>query len=447
MTIIFVLVLGDHSLHNLDEDDKSNPEYVDLDKSNPDYVDLDMFVYREVDKHESATLKCSNVVTASQQQLTPLTTVIPPMPTLSHQSQAIINSLLSQQLPLTSQCQPSTDKLLNILATGKLAAPPLGVSLPTNPLPFSVVFPTSCMTSMLTSSCNSMINSVANPSHTLPITTSTGLVQVVTSTPHTHTQPVTVPQCTVLQLPTSNIRVEMEVIDTLWKSTPTPTKTAAKRTTVARNRKVNLKKRKSISGCGDVELNPPVKTRMERSSCDSLLAEIQRTTAAGEKGAVTPPSSPENDKITPVTAGSVILPGSKVYVSSGNLVNSSNNPGIQVLNSLEPGGQAWLIPPLGTLVKPTASSSRTPTSSNASSPSLAGASRSSSPPGGMVIPLMTPPSSPSVHNKPASSLQSAAGNRLILMFKLLLILFYFSFLYKFKAIVSINRLAINQAKM
>ncbi len=406
-------------MHNLDEDDKSNPEYVDLDKTNPDYVDLDMFVYREVDKHESATLKSSNVVTASGQQLTPLTAVIPPMPTISHQSQAVINSLLSQQLPLPSQCQPSTDKLLNTLATGKLAAPPIGVSLPTTPLPVSVVFPTSCMTSMLTSSCNSIHSSssiVATPSHTLPVTTSTGLVQVVTSSPHTHTQPVTVPQCTVLQLPTSNIRVEMEVIDTLWRSTPTPTKPAAKRTPVARNRKVNLKKRKSISGCGEVELNPPVKARMERSSCDSLLAEIQRTNAAGEKGAVTPPSSPENDKLTPASAGSVILPGSKVYVSSSNLVNSTNNPGIQVLNSLEPGSQAWLIPPLGTLVKPTASSSRTPTGSNASSPSLASASRSSSPPGSMVIPLMTPPSSPSVHNKPASSLQSAAGKKQLIYF-------------------------------
>ena len=74
-------------------------------------------------------------------------------------------------------------------------------------------------------------------------------------------QPVTVPQCTVLQLPTSNIRVEMEVIDTLWNSASNTTKGKAggRSAPIARNRKVNLKKRKSISGCE--ELNPPVKVK------------------------------------------------------------------------------------------------------------------------------------------------------------------------------------------
>ena len=80
-------------------------------------------------------------------------------------------------------CLPNTVKLLQRLASGPL--PLHGLSLPTSPLPVSTVFPGSAYSSRVTS----------------PI----------------KLQPVTVPHTTVIQLPTSNIRLEMEVIDHLLK--------------------------------------------------------------------------------------------------------------------------------------------------------------------------------------------------------------------------------------
>ena len=127
-------------------------------------------------------------------------------------------------------------------------------------------------------------------------------------------KPVTVPQCTVIQLPTSNIRVEMEVIDHLLKKADNEDK--SKKRTTQKNRKVNLKKRKSVPGLEE-EKKCKVRATNERISCDSVLLEarlqpdikvepgsIQQTS----KNAVTPPSSPDNDKQNNTTSSSSRLP-------------------------------------------------------------------------------------------------------------------------------------------
>ena len=83
------------------------------DKSNPDFVDLDMFVYREMEKHSSATM--NNNTTSSPMSATTLcSSLSPPLvplplnPPTSSQTQ--IQQLTSQQQP-----QPNTDKLLNTI--------------------------------------------------------------------------------------------------------------------------------------------------------------------------------------------------------------------------------------------------------------------------------------------------------------------------------------------
>ena len=278
----------------------------------------------------------------------------------------------SGKLPLHSEnnnqegeSQPNTAKLLRTLAAGSLPCP--GVSLPTCPLPVSSVFPI--------------------PESTTGHTTGQAV----------KLQPVTVPHTTVIQLPTSNIRVEMEVIDHLLKKADLEER--HKKRQSLKNRKVNLKKRKSVS---TVEEAKSCKLRCTTAndrinSCDSGLLEASQLQSDTKyepmphvvqnqqaKNPVTPPSSPENEnqtnsrvaggqpsvdlvkcgtflcKMSPTTGSYSVTPTS--FDSSGSL------PGI---DSIIPGS---VQPP------PTAVSQATPTRS--SSPSL--------------LQLMTPPNSPSL---------------------------------------------------
>jgi len=278
----------------------------------------------------------------------------------------------SGKLPLHSEnnnqegeSQPNTAKLLRTLAAGSLPCP--GVSLPTCPLPVSSVFPI--------------------PESTTGHTTGQAV----------KLQPVTVPHTTVIQLPTSNIRVEMEVIDHLLKKADLEER--HKKRQSLKNRKVNLKKRKSVS---TVEEAKSCKLRCTTTndrinSCDSGLLEASQLQSDPKyepmphvvqnqqaKNPVTPPSSPENEnqtnsrvaggqpsvdlvkcgtflcKMSPTTGSYSVTPTS--FDSSGSL------PGI---DSIIPGS---VQPP------PTAVSQATPTRS--SSPSL--------------LQLMTPPNSPSL---------------------------------------------------
>ena len=231
--------------------------------------------------------------------------------------------------------QPNTAKLLTSLAQGGIPVAAAGVILPTCPLPVSQVFP-------------------VQPRPTLP---------------------VTVPQCTVIQIPTSNLRLEMEVMDHMFrKSIETDPKKRP------RNRKVNLKKRKSFPG--DEVTRPAPKNRPERGSCDTPLHDLQ----ARGKGAVTPPSSPDNDKVQKgknleaVTCGTFLVRLSPLTAqSSSNLSGPENTP----------------LPRIDSLFSSSSSCS--------SSPSIA--SVTSSPPPGIQV--MTPPSSPSLN--PSSSLTPSSG--------------------------------------
>jgi len=276
----------------------------------------------------------------------------------------------SGKLPLENnnqdegEMQPNTAKLLRTLAAGSLPCP--GVSLPTCPLPVSSVFP-------------------------IPEST-TGH----TSGQAVKLQPVTVPHTTVIQLPTSNIRVEMEVIDHLLKKADLEER--HKKRQSLKNRKVNLKKRKSVSTVEEAKsckLRCSTATNDRISSCDSGLLETSQLQSDTKyesmphvvqnqqaKNPVTPPSSPENEnqtnsrvpgnpvdlvkcgtflcKMSPTTGAYSVTPTS--YDSAGSL------PGI---DSIIPGS---VQPP------PTAVSQLTPTRS--SSPSL--------------LQLMTPPNSPSL---------------------------------------------------
>ena len=208
--------------------------------------------------------------------------------------------------------QPNTAKLLRSLASG--AIPAAGVILPTSPLPVDMVFP--------------------------------------------RTQAVSVPQCTVIQLPTSNIRVEMEVMDHLFRSSEEDVERRRRQHAAApRNRKVNLKKRKSISGGEDLN-QTTARVRVDRASCDSLLG-------VREKGTVTPPSSPENDKLQASKGLEIIKCGTFIA-------------------RVAPGG--YTVNPTGL------EGTRFPGIDSVIPPNLA--SRSSSPP---VTQLMTPPSSPSLN--------------------------------------------------
>ena len=273
-----------------------------------DFVDLDMFVYNEIDRH-------SVHQTSS--------------PALSPSSISSSSSSLSNNNYVDKPLQPNTAKLLDSLAQGEVPSP--AFNLPTCPLPVSVVFPSS-------------------------------------HSPAFHSKPVTVPQCTVIQLPTSNIRVEMEVIDHLLRRADEEDRTRKRPT--PRNRKVNLKKRKSISG-GE-ELTPTPKMRSERSSCDSLLHELRR-----EKGAVTPPSSPENEKIQ--------LNKNLEMIKCGTFLHRVSPAG-SVITQQQGMDGSGILPGIDSIISST--------------------SRSSSPP---VIQLITPPSSPSLNPVPPSSLHPAAA--------------------------------------
>ena len=277
------------------------------------------------------------------------------------------------------ELQPNTAKLLRTLAAGSLPCP--GVSLPTCPLPVSSVFPP-----------------------TIPDPPSAGQAVKL--------QPVTVPHTTVIQLPTSNIRVEMEVIDHLLKKADLEER--HKKRQSLKNRKVNLKKRKSVSTVEEAKsckVRCSSSTTERISSCDSGLLEgsqLQSDTKYEQmphvvqnqqaKNPVTPPSSPENEnqansrvpghpvdlvkcgtflcKMSPTTGAYSVTPTS--YDPVGSL------PGI---DSIIPGSVQH---------PPTAVSQATPTRS--SSPSL--------------LQLMTPPNSPSLSSgpQPCSSTASTSSS-------------------------------------
>merc|ERR1712106_1124684 len=202
---------------------------------NTDFLDLDSLVYNEIDKHSSRP-----------------------------QNNNEVNIL----------AQPNTAKLLNSLARGSIPHP--GIILPTTPLPVSAVFPSSSGVCVTTNA-----PSMPKMGHAVKL------------------RPVTVPQCTVIQLPTTNMRVEMEVIDHLFKKADQEEKQRKKQP--QKNRKVNLKKRKSVSTLDD-EKACKIKPTQDRISCDSSLTdsrlnpEMKFEQVISSNPSVTPPSSPENEK-------------------------------------------------------------------------------------------------------------------------------------------------------
>ena len=198
--------------------------------------------------------------------------------------------------PENNNSPPNTGKLLSCLARGCVLPLLPGVSLPDTPLPPSALF-----------SC----------------TTSQASVKL---------KPVTVPQCTVIQLPTSNIRLEMEVMDHLLKKSDQEDKSKKRPAPGAntKNRKVNLKKRKSLPeveerrGAGGV--------RGERASLDSVLVEARL-----QPGQPSPPSSPDNDKPgsgqppAPLPSIDSIIPG-----MAGSMESSSRSSSPPVLQLMTP---------------------------------------------------------------------------------------------------------------
>ena len=217
---------------------------------------------------------------------------------------------------------PNTGKLLSCLARG--GVPPLlpGVSLPDTPLPPSALFP-----------CKA-------------------------SEPSVKLKPVTVPQCTVIQLPTSNIRLEMEVMDHLLKKSDQEDKSKKRPAPAStKNRKVNLKKRKSLPEVEEV--SRATLMRGERASVDSVLLEARL-----QPGQPSPPSSPDNDK-----------------------PRAAAQP---------PAHPPAPLPSIDSIIPGMAGSGRDCGSSS---------SRSCSPP---VLQLITPPSSPSLA-QPASSQPPVSG--------------------------------------
>ena len=236
---------------------------------------------------------------------------------------------------------PNTSKLLSCLARGTVLPALLpGVRLPDTPLPAAALFP----------------GSAVAPRHNSP------------ESPKTRTEPVTVPQCTVIQLPTSNIRLEMEVIDHLLKKSDQEEPDLKSST---KNRKVNLKKRKSLPCVEEVKKARVVGGERERASVDSVLLEARL-----QPSQPSPPSSPDNDKPPrppgpPPPGLTPILPG---------------------IDSIIPGR----IGPSNT----------TSSSSSSSSPPGSSSSRSSTPP---VLQLMTPPSSPSLALSAPSQAEKSSG--------------------------------------
>ena len=277
-----------------------------LARHNSDYLDLDNLVYNEIDKHEQTRHQLTN------------------------------NNARSLPSP-----PPNTAKLLSSLKAGIILPSLCGLSLPSQPLPLSSVYP-----------------SVIKPNPSL------------SSSKQSHNnvklKPVTVPQCTVIQLPTSNLRLEMEVID----EGDQKSEKVRRRAATTRNRKVNLKKRKSLpapeydDGAGK---RSRVRAGHERISVDSALDSRLSESVKQEpvnKSAVTPPSSPDNDKQTMVSISS----SSSVFAAPVSSVSSGSRlPGIDSLISA----------PVSSVSRPV-----------------------TSPP---VLQLMTPPSSPSLGLSPRSS--------------------------------------------
>ncbi len=303
--------------------------------NNPDYLDLDSLVFSEIDKLSRTASNSTNNNSSNNNSS-------------SGSSQDNLPECTAIHQPTKPQEQPNTAKLLNSLAHGVLPPHP-GVLLPTAPLPVSQVFPTpppsSCSSSPL-SAC---------------------LSPLPTFSPSRSNQPVTVPHCTVIQLPKSNIRVEMEVIDHLLRKADEEERLRKRAAASAANRNrraVNLKKRKaaaaaaaaasnaalpiSDSSGGVTDFQPPKKlSRRSRSvstaqsaeerrglvsggraswdggiTSSSVLLEARLTAAAGgpARSAVTPPSSPEENELPPNAATAAGTGG-------GGSVSGSNSGG------------------------------------------------------------------------------------------------------------------------
>ena len=281
---------------------------------NTDYLDLDSLVYSEIDKHAPEVKEEVSDLKLEPGLTSPSNNNCPGPPSL-----------------------PDTASLLSSLRAGLLAPGP-GVRLPSAPLPVSSVF-------------SSVIK--PNPSLPLPKSPSPGRLK-----------PVTVPQCTVIQLPTSNLRLEMEVMADTEDTGPASSTERGKRRPATRNRKVNLKKRKSLSELEDSK-KCKVRATSERLSSDSVLLEArlsEQQPATPATGQATPPSSPDNDKLLVSSSGSAPV-----------TATSTRLPGMDSIISTAPA-------PVSSMTTPS--------------------SRSSSPP---VLQLMTPPSSPSLGPSPLSS--------------------------------------------
>jgi len=302
--------------------------------SNTDFLDLDSLVFNELEQKHSTNCK------------------------VEPENNNEINMFAA----------PNTAKLLSNLARGSIPHP--GFNLPNIPLPASAVF------SSTDETANNTTNAPSMPKMGQPV----------------KLRPVTVPQCTVIQLPTSNIRVEMEVIDHLLKRADQEEKQRKRQP--PKNRKVNLKKRKSVSTIEE-EKACKIRPTSERISCDSVLLEnrlspdIKSEPGVANNPSVTPPSSPENEKqmnqsglpsnsMDLIKCGTFVCkmsPGSGTY----SITPTSFESRLPGIDSIIPGGKKTTVEPRQKSI-----------------------SRSSSPP---VLQLMTPPSSPSL----SSSGQPGSG--------------------------------------
>ena len=268
---------------------------------NTDYLDLDSLVYSEIDKHGAAEVK---VEAAEAADLKPG----------------------NNNLPWAAV--PDTGSLLASLRAGLPRLP----SLPSAPLPASAVFSAASAASVIKQNPRSAPTKAPSPARL---------------------KPVTVPQCTVIQLPTSNLRLEMEVM----AHTERPGPEAAdrgKRRPATRNRKVNLKKRKSLPEVEEAR-QCKVRAASERLSSDSVLlearlrsSEVSDPAPAPGTGQATPPSSPDNDKPqAPAshTAPVSRLPGVDSLLASAPPAPSSRSSSPPVLQLMTPPSSPSLGPP------------------------------------------------------------------------------------------------------
>jgi hypothetical protein len=281
------------------------------------------------------------------------------------------SALSSKPHPAPPGGAPNTAKLLSTLAAGRLPCP--GISLPTSPLPVASVFP--------------------HPGPPSPTTCKAVKLQ-----------PVTVPVNSVIQLPTANIRVEMEVIDHLLKKADLEER--HKKRQSLKNRKVNLKKRKSVPSVDEEKACKMRCNGHERiASCDSGLAlepllqsDIKYESpphpgghsSQQAKNPVTPPSSPENEN---QTNPSRLPHGSVDLIKCGTFLckKSPTTGAYSVTPTLESG----CLPGIDSIVPPGAAARlATHSGPRSSSPSL--------------LQLITPPSSPSLSSgQPAGSTASS----------------------------------------